>query len=122
MGFLTRCKRLFSFAFLLQNRNTFFSFFLKSFLILSEKQHRKIDLDETQKNLLDDLLRSASESGETVAVLYFQPDKRKAGGAYSMKTGIIKKIDAYGNCVKMEDGTEIPIEDIMDINDELHIV
>ena len=40
MGFLTRCKRLFSFAFLLQNRNTFFSFFLKSFLILSEKQHR----------------------------------------------------------------------------------
>ncbi len=30
MGFLTRCKRLFSFAFLLQNRNTFFSFFLKS--------------------------------------------------------------------------------------------
>ena len=83
---------------------------------------RKIDLDETQKNLLDDLLRSASESGETVAVLYFQPDKRKAGGAYSMKTGIIKKIDEYGNCVKMEDGTEIPIEDIMDINDELHIV
>ncbi len=40
MGFLTRCKRLFSFAFLLQNRNTFFSFFLKSFLILSEKQQR----------------------------------------------------------------------------------
>ena len=79
-------------------------------------------VDETQKNLLDDLLRSASESGETVAVLYFQPDKRKAGGAYSMKTGIIKKIDEYGNCVKMEDGTEIPIEDIMDINDELHIV
>ena len=57
-----------------------------------------------------------------MAVLYFQPDKRKAGGAYSMKTGIIKKIDEYGNCVKMEDGTEIPIEDIMDINDELHIL
>ena len=83
---------------------------------------RKIDLDETQKNLLDDLLRSALESGETVKVLYFQPDARKAGGAYSMKTGIIKKIDAYGNCVKMEDGTEIPIENIMDINDELHIL
>lgn len=40
MGFLTRCKRLFSFAFLLQNRNTFFSFFLKSFLILFEKQQQ----------------------------------------------------------------------------------
>ena len=39
-----------------------------------------------------------------------------------MKTGIIKKIDAYRNCVKMEDGTEIPIEDIMDINGGLHIL
>ena len=45
-----------------------------------------------------------------------------AGGAYSMKTGIIKKIDEYGNGVKREDGTEIPIEDIMEINDELHIM
>ena len=36
MGFLTRVNAFF-FAFLLQNRNTFFSFFLKSFLILSEK-------------------------------------------------------------------------------------
>ena len=79
-------------------------------------------MDETQKNLLDGLLRSAAESGETVAVLYFQPDKRKAGGAYSMKTDIIKKIDVYGNCVKMEDGTEIPIEDVVDINGELHIL
>ena len=83
---------------------------------------RKIDLDETQKNLLDGLLRSAAESGETVAVLYFQPDKRKAGGAYSMKTDIIKKIDTYRNCVRMEDGTEIPIEDVVDINGELHIL
>lgn len=83
---------------------------------------RKIDLDETQKNLLDGLLRSASESGETAAVLYFQPDKRKAGGAYIVKTSIIKKIDTYRNCVKMEDGTEIPIEDVVDINGELHIL
>ena len=51
MGFLTRCKRLFSFAFLLQNRNTFFSFFLKSFLILSEKQHsRKMMHDAVARN------------------------------------------------------------------------
>ena len=50
MGFLTRCKRLFSFAFLLQNRNTFFSFFLKSFLILSEKQH-SAGLSECQNRI-----------------------------------------------------------------------
>ena len=50
MGFLTRCKRLFSFAFLLQNRNTFFSFFLKSFLILSEKQQRRTVENEIAKD------------------------------------------------------------------------
>lgn len=39
MGFLTRCKRPFLFAFLLQFCNMLFSFFLKTFLILFEKQH-----------------------------------------------------------------------------------
>jgi hypothetical protein len=38
MGFLTRCKRPFLFAFLLQFCNMLFSFFLKTFLILFEKQ------------------------------------------------------------------------------------
>lgn len=40
MGFLTRCKRPFLFAFLLQFCNMLFSFFLKTFLILFEKQQR----------------------------------------------------------------------------------
>lgn len=40
MGFLTRCKRPFLFAFLLQFCNMFFSFFLKTFLILFEKQQQ----------------------------------------------------------------------------------
>ena len=40
MGFLTRCKRPFLFAFLLQFCNMLFSFFLKTFLILFEKQHK----------------------------------------------------------------------------------
>ena len=39
MGFLTRCKRPFLFAFLLHFCNMLFSFFLKTFLILFEKQH-----------------------------------------------------------------------------------
>jgi len=40
MGFLTRCKRPFLFAFLLQFCNMLFSFFLKTFLILFEKQQQ----------------------------------------------------------------------------------
>ena len=42
MGFLTRCKRPFLFAFLLQFCNMLFSFFLKTFLILFEKQHLRL--------------------------------------------------------------------------------
>ena len=42
MGFLTRCKRPFLFAFLLQFCNMLFSFFLKTFLILFEKQQGNI--------------------------------------------------------------------------------
>jgi len=42
MGFLTRCKRPFLFAFLLQFCNMLFAFFLKTFLILFEKQHSRL--------------------------------------------------------------------------------
>ena len=48
MGFLTRCKRPFLFAFLLQFCNMLFSFFLKTFLILFEKQQP--DQKEISKN------------------------------------------------------------------------
>lgn len=41
MGFLTRCKRPFLFAFLLHFCNMLFSFLLKTFLILFEKQQRQ---------------------------------------------------------------------------------
>lgn len=41
MGFLTRCKRPFLFDFLLHFHNMHFSFFLQTFLILFEKQHRE---------------------------------------------------------------------------------
>ena len=42
MGFLTRCKRPFLFDFLLHFCNMLFSFFLKTFLILFEKQQLRI--------------------------------------------------------------------------------
>ena len=45
MGFLTRCKRPFLFAFLLQFCNMLFSFFLKTFLILFEKQQQQDEKD-----------------------------------------------------------------------------
>ena len=87
MGFLTRCKRLFSFAFLLQNRNTFFSFFLKSFLILSEKQHPALDFhsivaemshNKFLKNLLDILVFEEKRVEARMEILA----TRERGGIY----------------------------------------
>ena len=49
MGFLTRCKRPFLFAFLLQFCNMLFSFFLKTFLILFEKQHTLAENDQNDE-------------------------------------------------------------------------
>lgn len=68
MGFLTRCKRLFSFAFLLQNRNTFFSFFLKSFLILSEKQQPQCDICKSSSYAITHLHHSAESDKQKQAL------------------------------------------------------
>ena len=50
-----------------------------------------------------------------VTVSYFKPDEHKAGGAYVTVTGQLKKIDTYEQLMKMDDGTSIPISNIMDL-------
>ena len=79
---------------------------------------RKIELDEGGKALLDEKLRKIEEEiydRPEVAVTYFQPDLRKAGGAYLQKRGRVKKLDAYLRAVVFTDGMLIPIDDISDI-------
>ena len=50
-----------------------------------------------------------------VTVTYFQPDSKKSGGAYRTCTGIVKRIDDYEHTVLMQDGSEIFIDDIDEI-------
>ena len=79
---------------------------------------RKIDLDEGGKALLDEKLRKIEEEiydRPEVEITYFQPDLRKAGGAYLQKRGRVKKLDAYLRAVVFTDGVIIPIDDISDI-------
>ena len=79
-------------------------------------------LEESSKEALNQqlqLLRQAQESHPAVTVTCFQPDERKNGGAYIRITGTVKKIDSYGQCVMMTDGTEIPFEYIYAIDSEL---
>ena len=79
----------------------------------------KIQLDEDAKIALDEKLRFLLESGgrQQASITYFEPDNKKAGGAYLSVTGIIKNINGLKRTVTMEDGTEIPIDDILDIRE-----
>lgn len=83
---------------------------------------QRVELDEYSKAALDERLRIIQEHlSETpqVTITFFQPDSRKAGGAYLSVTGCIKKIDTYEKCVVMMDKQKIPIEEIFEIETEL---
>ena len=73
MGFLTRCKRPFLFAFLLQFCNMLFSFFLKTFLILFEKQQR---LAETPCSVV---IRCGTRSADAKSILNVMALAAKCG-------------------------------------------
>ena len=78
----------------------------------------KIELTEDEKALLDAWLqRLADEIGgqPKVTLTYFQPDKRKAGGAYVTVTGQLKKIDDLEGALILLDGGRVQIENILTI-------
>ena len=80
----------------------------------------KMELDEYTKVELNEKLQriATSDEAEEVSITYFVPDERKQGGAYITLTGIVAKIREYERDVVMEDGTQIPIDDIMIIEGE----
>ncbi len=77
----------------------------------------KVELDEYQKAELNDKIQflNNSDAEEEVSIIYFVPDKKKSGGAYITKKGIVLKVREYEKDVVMDDGTEIPIDDIFAI-------
>ena len=80
---------------------------------------QKIDLDDYEKEEINDKIQLITEHlGEDfeVVITYFQPDSRKAGGAYVDAVGIVKKIDEYDRVIILQDGKKLPIDDILDID------
>lgn len=47
-----------------------------------------------------------------IRVTYFVPDKRKSGGSYQTKTGIVRIYDSYTNELVFMDKTRIAVEDM----------
>lgn len=77
----------------------------------------KIELTEDEKAVLDEKLRLLLETGAPGTFTWFLPDEKKDGGAYVTNLGTIKKIDPLQGIVVLMDGTVIPIEDILEIED-----
>ena len=78
----------------------------------------KIELDEDEKQILDGKMRYITEHANErmcITVTYFVPDEKKSGGRYDSLTGSVKKKDLVKHCIVMQDGAEIPIDDIVGI-------
>lgn len=77
---------------------------------------QRVELDEDTKAELDRrqavLLEHIAEQPE-ITVTWFQPDEKKAGGAYRTVTGRLRKIDEAERALVLLDGTRVPLEDMV---------
>ena len=77
----------------------------------------RTELDEDAREALDAAIQSLrwGPDGQLVSITYFKRDHQKVGGAYLSATGNIKKTDALDRTIMLDDGTVIPMDDILDI-------
>lgn len=81
-----------------------------------------VELDEETKLVLNEKLQIIMDflhEEPIITFTFFEPDKKKSGGAYVSLTGTVKKIDEYEKCVILTDGTKILIERIFEIESDL---
>lgn len=60
-------------------------------------------------NILQEHLHEQPE----VRFTYFKSDAQKGGGAYLTVSGVVKKIKLYEREILLQDGTIIPVDDIL---------
>ena len=80
--------------------------------ILSED--RREELDRQQQLLLAHVDRHP-----IVAVTYFLPDARKAGGSYRIVKGVLSGVDEQERVLVLANGHRIPLDRICELDSEL---
>lgn len=76
------------------------------------------ELEEDEREHLNQqlcILRDHLGEQPEVAITYFVPDSRKAGGAYVTIHGIVQKMDMTERTLQMADRTWVPIHQICSI-------
>lgn len=79
---------------------------------------QRIKLDESEKNILNEkliIVQQQLHNHPEIELVYFEPDEKKVGGAYTCVRGIVKKIEEYERILVMQDEMRIQIEEIVDI-------
>ena len=79
----------------------------------------RIELDEEALNYLNmryQLLVDALDEEPEVEITYFKPDERKSGGEYVTVTGTVKKVDDFERLITMQNGTKIPMDDVLAVD------
>ena len=82
---------------------------------------RPIEPDEYEKEALNARLRLLARHFReewVVSLVFFQPDERKAGGAYVTRTGTVKKLNETERLLTLTDGTVIPLDDLIALEGE----
>lgn len=84
----------------------------------ARQTEREIILDENELEILDEKLKailSDKSDNKNIIVVYYVPDENRNGGKYVECSGRVKKMDEYRHVLVMEDGTEINVGRIADI-------
>ena len=81
----------------------------------------RIELDENTIENLDRQLQEIQQSIKDhpcVTFTVFHPDERKEGGAYETVTGNVVKLDSYRRVILLEDGREVKIDYIIQMEQQ----
>ena len=83
-------------------------------------ERRELDAQEAEElnRRLASLIARLKDHPE-VTIEYFVPDDRKAGGAYVTVTDRVRHVSVPEQTLVMEDGTEIPMEDVVSTTGEI---
>lgn len=95
-------------------------------MVLEEARvtEEQIHLDEDAVALICEKINMIQEfidEEPEVRITYFEPDKKKSGGAYITITGTPKRVDEFEQLLILIDGKKINFKDIICLESELFV-
>lgn len=83
---------------------------------------RRIEIDDELREILNNKLNYIVDNihdNPIVSITYFVEDKKKDGGKYKTKEGVIKRIDVVNQEVIFTDKFKVHIKDILSISSDI---